>query len=565
VKKRAAVVVCAALVCACYFWAVRAAGTPFHWGHELGGYYNYLGRAFAAGQLHVPIEPSPELLAQPNPWDPAVPGEYKMHDMALYNGRYYLYHGGAPALLLFAPWRLATGHDLPENFALALMCSAGFLLLCAALFRSLGGIPGAGTGALMALALGLCGSIPYLLNRVWVYEISIGGGFFCISAGLYFLARGWLTASGLMFGMAIACRPHLGIAGLVAVAVLRRRGLGFTAGFAAAGAAAALYNFLRFGDPLEFGLRYLLAGPDQNQLLPGWRNLRLGLYYFVVCPPEFGPVFPWVRLALREPFGPTPKPYFLEPIAGALWLAPMAIAAIIAPPKGNAARIAAAASALLLLFLAAIGFTTQRYLVDFLPMALFAGLVATGLRRRSWTTPALACAVTWGAVVNLALGIAGPYNEMAKRRPEAYARIAGWFSPIARHRPVAMPPVHVAFSAEFPRSETRAREPLVTFTGAGHWRYILVERLGARLRVISRGESGEAAMEIPHPGSRPVPMSVDYLPETRRLVVTADGARLEEEIGALVVAPSQIVIGENPIDWRVSGPRFSGRITYPVP
>ena len=44
--------------------------------------------------------------------------------MALYRGRYYLYHGVAPAVLLFTPWRLVTGHDVPENFALALFCLA---------------------------------------------------------------------------------------------------------------------------------------------------------------------------------------------------------------------------------------------------------------------------------------------------------------------------------------------------------------------------------------------------------------------------------------------------------
>src|SRR5256885_11759949 len=47
-------------------------------------------------------------LALANPWDPAVDDSLKMQDMALYNGRYYLYHGAGPALILFAPWRLVT-------------------------------------------------------------------------------------------------------------------------------------------------------------------------------------------------------------------------------------------------------------------------------------------------------------------------------------------------------------------------------------------------------------------------------------------------------------------------
>src|SRR5262245_8503920 len=125
------------LVGAYYVLETRAAGVPFYFGYTLGGYYNYLGQAFASGKLHLPIEPSPQLLAQPNPWDPAVDDSLKMHDMALYNGRYYLYHGAGPAWLLFTPWRLITKYDLPENAALPLFCFGGFLFLSAALWEVL--------------------------------------------------------------------------------------------------------------------------------------------------------------------------------------------------------------------------------------------------------------------------------------------------------------------------------------------------------------------------------------------------------------------------------------------
>src|SRR5260370_19219176 len=222
---RRAVMAMVAVAVGCYYlWGVRAAGNQFFWGYDLGGYYDYLGRGFAQGHLYVPIEPSPQLLALANPWDPAVDDSLKMQDMALYNGRYYLYHGAGPALILFAPWRLVTGHDLPEGFALFLLCFGGFLFSCGALLRVLdlaAAKPGPLLLAAMLLALGICQCVPYLLNRVWVYEVAIGGGYFCVSGGVFFLARGigsrrragWLAAAGLMFGLAIACRPHLGLAG----------------------------------------------------------------------------------------------------------------------------------------------------------------------------------------------------------------------------------------------------------------------------------------------------------------------------------------------------------------
>ena len=57
--------------------------------------------------------------------------------MALFNGRYYLYFGAAPAVALFLPWRIVTGHDLPENFALFLFCFGGYVFYCAAFLRFL--------------------------------------------------------------------------------------------------------------------------------------------------------------------------------------------------------------------------------------------------------------------------------------------------------------------------------------------------------------------------------------------------------------------------------------------
>ena len=74
--------------------------------------------------------------------------------------------------------------------------------------------------ALLLFALGICQSVPYLLQRVWVYEVAIAGGYLCMSVGFWFLARGVLSPrvgvsslvfSGLMLGLAIGCRLHLAL------------------------------------------------------------------------------------------------------------------------------------------------------------------------------------------------------------------------------------------------------------------------------------------------------------------------------------------------------------------
>src|SRR4051794_28597990 len=334
-----------ALVGSYYLWQARAGNGPFEWGHDLDGYYNLLAQGFAHGHPYVPVEPSPQLLALPNPWDPKVDSSLRRQDMALYGGRYYLYFGAAPAVLLFTPWRLVTGHDMPENFGIVVLCFGGFLFSCGALLGVLdlaGARPGPAVLAFLFLGLGVCQSAPFLLNRAAVYEVAIAGGYFCVSGGLYFLSRGNLTASGLMFGMAIASRPHLFLAGAVTLAALvvfhrRRKSRAFVA-FAAAwmctGAVIAAYNYARFDNPLEFGFRYQLAGPGQNRVEVAARNLVPGSYYMLLSRPEFSGVFPWMRMVFRFPFDsadryPLPRDYFVEPTVGALWVAPFLLAAVL--------------------------------------------------------------------------------------------------------------------------------------------------------------------------------------------------------------------------------------------
>ena len=502
-----------------YVWELRSAGYGFDWAHDQNGYYNYLGRAFAHGRLELPIKPSPELLAAPNPWDPAVDDSYKMHDMALFNGRYYLYHGPGPAVMLFTPWLLITGHDLPERFALFLLCFGGFVFSCGVLTHWLslaGAKPGLPLLAVMLLALGLCQSVPYLLSRVWVYEIAIAGGYFCISGALFFLAlgikssrgSGWLGASGFMFGLAVSCRPHLGLAGVIALAGLavfltRSRSIAsaltsseliaFASAFTLAMAAVAAYNYERFGDPFEFGLRYLLAGPNQNRIRLAPANILPGLYFWLACPPDLSPVFPWVRLAFRHPFNspgyPFPPGYFIEATVGVLYLAPFVAGALFIPAGLRGVRIllwtALASSAAVLLFLATTGFTTQRYEVDFLPAMVLVAIANFGIHigrskglRRAVLRAALVLSIACGAVTNMALGISGPYGEMLKNRPINYLRIARWFSPVEQFRPMMNPAIRVTFTAEFTSRPDHLREPLITI-GSQAYRYFLYESPGA--------------------------------------------------------------------------------------
>jgi hypothetical protein len=574
-----------------YLLAAQASGNAFVWNQDLGGYsdgyYDLLGRAFAHGHLYLPIQPSKELLALPNPWDPAANAAYRLHDAALFHGRYYLYHGPGPAVALFLPWRLVTGHDLPENFALFLLCFGGFAFSAAALIRVLddtNAAPGPLLLSVMLVALGICQGVPYLFSRISVYEVAIAGGYFFVSAAIFFLVRGvsapssgWWFASGLMFGAAFACRPHLALAPAIAFLALlptrRWRELGtFVAPLGIVGALVAGYNHVRFGDIFEFGNRYLLAGITDSRVVLAGHNIAPGLYYFLFCPPDFSPVFPWVRLVLRFPFDSPaftlPPRYFLEPTSGVVWQAPFLIGVLALPlVRPFRARVVLwvvlGSAATVFLFVAATGFTTQRYEVDFLPIAVWVTLATLGsLIRPRGLIVALAPLVAGGAVVSLALGISGPNDDMLKRRPVPYLRLARLFSPIDRFRPLLNPEITAAFTAQFTAQPEHYREPLLIVGRQAFRHFLYAEHLGKNLRIASSRETREVEYILDQTTGKPAEFVVKYDPATRRISVAIDGTeRLSQYLGNLVTAPGDVTIGENRIDPDITEPRFTGRIT----
>lgn len=575
-----------------YLWQLRAAGEKIDFAHPPIGYYNYLGRAFAHGHLYLPLEPSPELLSFANPWDPALDEKYKMHDMVYFHRRYYLYHGAGPAVLLFTPWLLLTGHDLPERFAVFLLCFAGFLFSCGVLLRWLalaGAKPGPALLAILTLALGLCGGVPYLLNRVAVYEVAIAGGYFFISAALFFLTLGMeadapvrsaalLAASGVAFGAAIACRPHLGAPGIIAFFALLfvfrrspRRWLAFGAAFGAIASLVPLYNYERFGNPLEFGIRYLLTGAAPIGIKLSAANLWPGAYFWLVCPPEFSGVFPWVRLIFRYPFNSIanhfPPDYFIEAMTGAVFLAPFVAGALAMRKKGPLLLWTTLASSFaVLVFLALTGFSTLRYEVDFLPMAMLVALAnlaawieaSRGVVRAALCT-ALAAAIGFGMVVNLALGIQGPYGEMLRTRPITYVRIARWFSPVERTRPLLNPVVHIAVMAQFRHQVNGAREPILVVGNMPYRFFFFAEHSANGLRFVSRFVDKEQDGIVAGGDDILAAVRLDFDPATRTMTASVNGQEVANfRVHSLILAPAEVVTGENHVEPGLTNERFWG-------
>lgn len=304
-----------------YHWT---AGAPKPSAAAAGDYYNLLVAGFRDGQLAMKVTPDPWLGVDSS----RVQGY--LLDASFYQGRYYLYFGVTPALLVFWPWQLLAGQTLPESLAVVLLAALAFGLSVGwlgTLRRHF--FPGSGTVAwlLAVVLLGLGTGYAVVIRRPLFYEVAIFSGVACTMGGFWCLTlavlrRGqagrWLGAASLCAGLAAGSRPTLVPGALLA--------LGLTAGYVwwrdrspvgsgrflgrvlltASGpvglmlAGLAWYNWARFGNPLEFGLHYQV-GSNADGFPFTFAALRrnLELYYF--NPPDFSWFFPFFAPGAKPP------------------------------------------------------------------------------------------------------------------------------------------------------------------------------------------------------------------------------------------------------------------------
>ena len=355
-------------------WLGRGRGPEF---------YTLLSDAFLAGQTSLLLKPSAEMLALPDPYDPLRNEGFRLHDASLYHGKYYLYFGPTPALVLFMPYRVLTGSHLPASIAVALFCTGGFAFSCALFFllvkREQWDCPRWLTSIAM-LSLGTAPGIAFLLVRASFYEVAISAGYCFVMAGFLLTAHSLLEDSprtlsligaGLCFGLAAGCRPNLAVLAILMALLVgwrtrsyRVRALGFVAPILLCGLMLAAYNYARFQNPFEFGIQYALLGrrtdlDEHFGHLLG--NFPHGIYTLLFSPVH---LIRW------------------DMVAGTLWLSPIACLGLLTPCLARLRRIGDhvklgatrftihslyVSTFSTLILLAVMGFILTRYLVDFAP------------------------------------------------------------------------------------------------------------------------------------------------------------------------------------------------------
>ena len=269
---------------------------------EAGEYrnqYETITESFLKGQLHFDYEADARLLAMENPYDMAARANQGIPfhwDHALYNGRYYMYFGVVPVLLLFLPFRVITGHALTgyhgtQIFAAAYIAGlfmlfyhlgrkyfektsvSLYVLLCAAVsFFTL-------WYAVAAPALYCMAIVSAMALAIWSLYFFVKAACLCKSENK---AIAYAALGSLLGALEFGCRPTVGLSNLVVLPLilifLQKRGT--SARLLGKMALAALpyllvagglmwYNHARFGNPFEFGQSYQLTVTDQTAYAGG--------------------------------------------------------------------------------------------------------------------------------------------------------------------------------------------------------------------------------------------------------------------------------------------------------
>ncbi len=328
-------------------------------------YYNLLVQGFRAGQLNVKREAPPELvqLADPynSPADLRSLWSLRIGDMSYYKGKLYLYFGITPALVLFWPYALLTGHYLLHKEAVVIFCSLGFLAgvwLLWSLWRRYFAEVGIGVVVAGALALGLGMGIPLWLEECDFYEVAISCGYALTMVSLVGIwkvlhepERGcwWLAGASVAYGLAVGARPNLLFGGVIllvpVVGVWRgeRRVrpvlMGAVVPMAVIGLGLMLYNYLRFNNPLEFGERYQWPTENLHAQLFSLRYLWFDFRLYFLEAARWSGRFPFIR-EIAVP--PLPAGYdVVAPHFGVLSNIPVVWLALAAPLawRGRTAEI----------------------------------------------------------------------------------------------------------------------------------------------------------------------------------------------------------------------------------
>ena len=287
--------------------------------------YNVLAKAFREKRLYIEEEKNPEILEMKNPYDTGE--RYKLAaqknlnfkwDYSYYKGKYYVYFGMGPVLLLYLQYNLLTGNDLNNLFVnmifiVATSFSITYLLYmtCKKWFKDVKLLTFIMCDILLISSCGIF----YVAKRPDFYNIPILISIFFTTLGLGLFISASLDkklfktklalASSFMAFVAL-CRPQFLISTFLIIPLYYdyffkkidkkkfKELLCIIIPYIIFAVLTCAYNYARYGNILDFGVNYNLTTNDMVHRGLVFERIPLGIFYYLFMPVRLMPIFPYI-------------------------------------------------------------------------------------------------------------------------------------------------------------------------------------------------------------------------------------------------------------------------------
>jgi hypothetical protein len=306
----------------CVYTTIYTKSLQENFGHP--HYNKYLVDAIIEGRVWLDAGNPEKLLDAERPYDNEwrIANGYRvsedwMWDWCWYKGKHYSYYGAVPALLLYVPYKLATGNYLSNHAGVFLFAAVSIILL-AALWRYCVGrwMPGARFAFFLIsfFALYFASGFYTVLSFPRFYSIAQSSGFMFAVAGIMLLLksvenekvnRPMLFFACLCLALVVGCRPNMiFVSFLVPVILWKRRSwkllLPVLIPYVLVAIPICMYNYARFDSIFDFGQKHVLTSMNLealNLLNPIGLVLRvvMSLMSYLFTPYIYSLEFPYVK------------------------------------------------------------------------------------------------------------------------------------------------------------------------------------------------------------------------------------------------------------------------------
>ncbi len=278
--------------------------------------YGELTKSLAKGQTYIDIQPDASLLNMDNPYDYEERIEKNVDfllDYAYFEGKYYVYFGVFPALL-FLPYYLLTGKMISYTFVfyvVLILLLVGINRFVKEYARRYKYEYSIAEFNLLFLLLVVLADIPYLFycGYNYVFPQLFGMLFLCWGINFYLMTGEGNKRAGrniflgsLCIALIAACRPQLVLGAVLAIPLLKdkmcKKGtlklwVLFILPYVIVAVPLMLYNYVRFGSPFDFGVKYNLTLGEIYDFQFSLRGLWEGVRYYFFAPLQMSTAFPW--------------------------------------------------------------------------------------------------------------------------------------------------------------------------------------------------------------------------------------------------------------------------------